>query len=74
MTEFKTKEDYEKFLKGNEIFISKKHENGRFELFVCKYCLSHFDDQLESAMHMATCDNRPDTSNTKLGIRELVDN
>jgi len=49
--EFKTKTDYDNFLKGNEEHIASKMQAGQFELFACNECLSHFDNEKERNFH-----------------------
>jgi len=70
LTEFKTKQDYDTFVKGNEVHLSNKTVEGKFELFVCNKCLSHFDDINERDEHLANHRH----ADTKLGIKEIVDN
>ena len=50
--EYKTKTDYDNFLKGNEEHIASKIRAGKFELFTCNECLSHFDNKQERDDHL----------------------
>jgi len=49
--EWKTKKDYDNFIKGNEYHFFNKVAEEKFELFVCKTCLSHFDNKTERDEH-----------------------
>jgi len=63
--EFKTKGDYDYFLKGNEQYLSAKIQDGKFELFVCNECLSHFDNKQERDEHLESIhgwDHHPSAS------------
>ena len=51
--EFKTKTDYDNFLKGNEEHIASKMQAGKFELFSCNAgCYSKFDNKKERDEHL----------------------
>ena len=61
MTEFKTMKDYNDFLKGNEFYMSEKVLAGKFNLYRCNYCQSHFDNISERDEHHKThCDHTED--------------
>jgi len=49
--EFKTKKEYDNFIKGNEQHFSNKIAENKFKLFTCKTCLSHFDNKKERDEH-----------------------
>jgi hypothetical protein len=51
LMEFKTKKEFDNFVKGNERHFSNKRQSGQFELFVCNVCLSHFDNEQERNFH-----------------------
>ena len=64
MTEWKTQQEYNNFLKGNELHISNKVESGKFQLHRCRYCQSHFDNTVERNEHHKThCKHTEDGMN-----------
>ena len=54
MTEWKTQQEYNSFLKGNELHFSNKVEQRKFNLFRCNSCQSHFDNIDERDTHQKT--------------------
>ncbi len=61
MTEWKNQQEYNTFLKGNELHISNKTKQGEFNLFTCNSCQSHFDNIDERDTHQKThCNHKED--------------